>query len=71
MLKIYDKHLKPKYIKYYSYGIDVEDGNYYWYLQTASDGYEDFEIICSKHKLIPLLVGQLLSLITKKKLVRW
>lgn len=72
MLKLWDKTLKNKDIEYYSYGIDYEDnGGYYWYLQTASDGYKDYEIISSKHKLIPLLVGKILSLLTNKKLVRW
>ena len=71
-MKLYNKHLKFKNIKYYSYGIDYEDnGGDYWYLQTASDNYEDYEIISSKYKIIPLVVGKIISFITNKKLVRW
>lgn len=71
-MKLWDKTLKNKDIECYSYGVDCDDnGECYWYLQTASDGYKDYEIISSKHKLIPLLVGKMLSLLTNKKLVRW
>ena len=43
--------LKLKQIKYFSYGMDYFDnGEEYWYLQTASDGYCDYSIIESKNK---------------------
>jgi len=68
---LWDNRLKQKNIEYYSYGMDSENEEWYWYLQTASNGYEDYEIISSKHKTIPLMVGKVLSFITKKRLVRW
>lgn len=72
-MKIYDKNLKFKDIEYYSYGIDIEDenGEMYWYLQTASNGCEDYEIICSKYRLIPLVIGRIICFIARKKLVKW
>ncbi|GCD11676.1 hypothetical protein [Clostridium tagluense] len=71
-MKLHDKFLKLKDIEYYSYGQDSEDGeNRYWYLQTASSGYEDYEIISSKHKFIPLVVGKIISFINNKRLVKW
>lgn len=70
-MKLYDKYLKLKDIEYYSYGVDIEDGMEYWYLQTASANYEDYEIISSKYKYIPLIVGKIISFITRKRLVRW
>jgi hypothetical protein len=64
--------MKLKNITYYSYGIDLEeDGTEYWYLQTASDGYEDTEIISSKYKLPVYIVGKVISFFTRKKLRRW
>lgn len=71
LLKLWDNHLRYKDIDYYSYGMDSENGHWYWYLQTASSGYEDYEIVCSKYKLIPLIVGKILSVITGKRLVKW
>lgn len=70
-MKIWDNHLKFKDIEYYSYGMDSEDGKWYWYLQTANNRYEDYEIISSKYKCIPLIVGKIISFITSKRLVRW
>ena len=70
-MKLFDNILKQRDIKYYSYGIDYEDDKPYWYLQTASDGYEDYEIISSGNKTIPLMVGKILCFVTRKKLVRW
>jgi len=65
-------NIKTSAIQYYSYGIDTEEnGEEYWYLQTASDGYEDTEIISSKHKYIVYIVGKVISFFTRKKLKRW
>lgn len=59
-------------INYFSYGIDTEeDGTEYWYLQTASDGYEDTEIISSKYEFVVLFVGKIISFFTRKELRRW
>ena len=64
--------MKYKDSKYFSYGIDVEEnGKEYYYLQTASDGYEDTEIISSKHKYIVYIVGKVVSIFYRKRLVRW
>lgn len=71
-MKLSDNKLKQKDINYYSYGVDYEEnGNCYYYLQTASNGYEDYEIISSKYKLIPLIVGCVIAFITRKSLVKW
>lgn len=71
-MKLHDNFLKLKDIEYYSYGQDSEDGEtLYWYLQTASNGYEDYEIISSKYKLIPLIAGRIISFINNKRLVKW
>ena len=65
-------NIKKSNVEYYSYGIDIEEnGDEYWYLQTASDGYEDTEIISSKHKYIVYIVGKVISLFTRKELKRW
>lgn len=70
-MKNIDK-LKLKDIEYYSYGMDYKDDDEpYWYLQTASNGYCDYSIIDSKYKSIPLIIGKVISLITRKKLVKW
>lgn len=63
--------LKLKDIEYYSYGMDYENNKPYWYLQTASNGYLDYSIIESKYKIIPLVIGKIISVITRKKLKRW
>ena len=64
--------LKLKQIKYFSYGMDYFDnGEEYWYLQTVSDGYCDYSIIESKNKYIPLIIGKIVSFITKKRLEIW
>ena len=64
--------MKLKNCSYFSYGMDSEEnGQEYYYLQTASDGNEDFEICCSKHKYKPLIIGKILSIIYQKKLLRW
>lgn len=61
-----------KQSQYLSYGIDSEeDGRYYWYLQTANDGIEDFEIISSRFKYIPFIIGNILSFIFNKRLEKW
>jgi len=70
-MKLYDKYLKLKDIDYYSYGMDSENEEWYWYLQTASNGYEDYEIVCSRNKYIPLIIGKIISFTTGKKLVKW
>ena len=64
--------MKLKNCCYFSYGIDTEEnGQEYYYLQTASDGYEDFEICSSKYKYKPLIIGKILSIIYQKKLLKW
>lgn len=63
--------LKLKDIDYYSYGVDYENDEPYWYLQTASKGYCDYSIIESKYKLVTLIIGKIISLITRKRLVKW
>ena len=64
--------MRLKNCSYFSYGIDSEEnGNEYYYLQTESDGHEDFEICSSKYKYKPLIVGKILSIIYKRKLVKW
>lgn len=61
-----------KQSNYLSYGIDSEEeGKYYWYLQTASDNMEDFEIISSRFKYIPFIFGKVLSLFFNKRLEKW
>jgi len=64
--------MKYKDVEYFSYGIDVEEnGKAYYYLQTASDRYEDTEIISSKYKYIVYIVGKVVSIFYRKRLVRW
>jgi len=64
--------MKYKNVEYFSYGIDFEEnGEEYWYLQTANEGYEDTEIISSKHEYIVYIVGKIVSIFYRKKLVRW
>ena len=71
-MKVFDKYLKTKDIEYYSFGKEFDEvKGFYWYLQTSNNIYEDYEIICSKHKIIPLVVGKIISFINKKKLVKW
>lgn len=66
------KILNNKNINYYSYGCEFDESeNMYWYLQTASNSYEDCEIISSKYKFIPLFVGIIISILDNKRLVRW
>lgn len=60
-----------KQTEYLSYGIDSEDGKYYWYLQTANSNLEDFEIVSSRFKYIPFIFGKVLSLIFNKRLEKW
>jgi len=71
-MKLHDNFLKLKRVEYFSYGIDIEEnGEEYYYLQTASDGYEDTEIISSKHKYIVYIIGKIISIFYRKRLVRW
>lgn len=64
--------LSLKDIEYFSYGMDYnEQEEPYYYLQTASNGYLDYSIIESKYKIIPLIVGNILSSLTGKRLVKW
>lgn len=64
--------IKLSNIEYFSYGIDTEEnGEEYWYLQTASNSHEDTEIISSKHKYVVYIVGKIISIFTRKKLIRW
>jgi len=64
--------MKYKNVEYFSYGIDIEEnGDEYYYLQTASDGYEDTEIISSKHEYVVYIIGKIISTIYRKRLVRW
>ena len=64
--------MKLKNCSYFSYGLDIEEnGKEYYYLQTASNGYEDFEICYSKYKYKPLIIGKILSIIYRRKLVKW
>lgn len=59
-------------IDYFSFGIDSSDGVILYYLQTSNkNNEEDFEIICSKYKLIPFIIGLTLSKIYNKRLVKW
>lgn len=65
--------IKSKHnVDYFSFGIDCSDDVEYYYLQTSNkNNEEDFEIVYSRYKIIPFVVGLILSKIYNKRLVKW